>query len=359
MTISWLLLAAHVPAEGQRGGMVRYVVEVAKGLAVHPDVDLHVVSAPQAQGFWESIVAMPERVHPMSSVPTAAQAWLERRGLGCAAFKRNYDVVHGAKHILPTHPRGAGVLTVHDFLPLDRPGDFGRAKRALLPGPYLASIAEADALICVSAATRDRLASYVPEAIDRAHVVPLAGSVLSEVSPEPVPRLSERSFALVVGDDSARKNLRFLTHLWPDVARRHADAILAIVGPPTWKDDGSQGPEDPGVQRLGFLPDAQLAWAYRNATVVLCPSVLEGFGLPAREALDLGARLITSDDPALCEVSGSAAQHLRAADPESWIEAISAAFAEPAKAPPEVASLRTWADVANETVRVVADALHR
>ncbi len=295
----------------------------------------------------------------MCAAPTAAQAWLERRGVGSAAFKREFDVVHGAKHILPAHPRGAGVLTVHDFLPLDRPGDFGRAKRALLPGPYLASIAEATALICVSAATRDRLASYVPAALERAHVVPLAGSALSAVTPEPVPRLVDRRFALVVGDDSARKNLRFLTRLWPDVAAEHDDAMLAIVGPPAWKAGGSEEPDHRGVQRLGFLSDAQLAWAYRNATVVLCPSVLEGFGLPAREALDLGARLITSDDPALCEVSGTAAEHIRAAAPGPWVDAIGAAFAGPAAVGTAIPSPRTWADVAAQTVEVVAHALDR
>ena len=357
MTISWLLMAAHVPAGGQRGGMVRYVVEFAKAISTHPDVELHVVADPAATAFWQPIVGDTSRIHPMTSAPTAAQALMERRGMGSAAFRERFDVVHGAKHVLPSHPRGSGLLTVHDFLPLDRPGDFGRLKLRLLPGPYLASIREASALVCVSEATRDRLSSYVPEARGNAHVVPLAGGTLVSVSTQEVPDLRGKRFALVVGDDSARKNLRFLVDLWPAVTAEHPDAVLAIVGPPSWKDE-EQHPDPPGVQRLGFLPDEQLAWAYRHASVVLCPSVLEGFGLPAREALDLGARLITSEDPALCEVSGDRAQHIRAAEPAPWVAAIAASLARPSDAATEVRSVRQWRDVADETVEVMARVLH-
>lgn len=357
MTISWLLMAAHVPADGQRGGMVRYVVQFARAISTHPEVELHVVADPAAAGFWEPIVGDPQRIHPMRPAPAAAQALLERRGLGSPAFSQPFDVVHGAKHILPRHPRGAGLLTVHDFLPLDRPGDFGRLKRQLLPGPYLDSIRGASALVCVSEATRDRLSCYVPEARPKAHVVPLAGGTLVGVAGEPVAQLADIPFALVVGDDSARKNLHLLVELWPSVTQRHPEAVLVIVGPPSWKDERTR-PDPRGVRRLGFLSDAELAWAYRNARVVLCPSVLEGFGLPAREALDLGAQVITSEDPALCEVSGSGAVHVAATDAQRWTAAIAAAFDAP-KPPDEASrSVRQWQDVAGETVEVMQRVLH-
>lgn len=356
MTISWLLMAAHVPAGGQRGGMVRYVVEFAKAVSLMPEVELNVIAAPDALDFWEQIVGDPARIHTMTAVPTATQAWLERRGLGSRALKQSFDVVHGAKHILPATAKGARLLTVHDFLPLDRPDDFGRLKRRLLPGPYLSSIREADALVCVSEATRDRLSSYVPEARSRAHVVPLAGGALAALAPMPVASLQDRRFALVVGDASARKNLRFLVGLWPAVTARHPDCELAIVGPPSWTSGEGDQPDPPGVSRLGFLSDEQLAWAYRQAQVVLCPSVLEGFGLPAREALDLGARLITSEDPALCEVSGSGALHVCANDSGLWLEAICEALETAPGSAPSV-TIRSWLDVATETVGVMRDVL--
>lgn len=355
MSLSWLLMAAHVPADGHQGGMVRYVVELAQELARHPDVDLHVVAAAQSVPFWQNVVASDDHIHPMRPAPAPVPSWLELQGRGSRAFERSFDVVHGTKHILPRKHPGLGMLTVHDFLPLDRPYDFGPLKRRLLPGPYLESIARADALACVSAATRDRLACYAPDAVDRARVIPLAGGALTRHHPQPVADLEPGRFALVVGDASRRKNLRLLTEIWPYVEQQVPGATLAIVGPPTWKGDGASNPDPVGVQRLGFLPDAQLAWCYRNARVVLCPSLLEGFGLPAREAMDLGAAVITSDDPALCEASGHDARHVPALDRATWAQAIIEALAEPPEH--QVVAMRTWADVAEETVEAARDAL--
>ena len=356
MSMSWLLMAAHVPPHGQRGGMVRYVVEIAKGLMAQPDLELHVVSDPAAAAFWEELLGDPARIHTMVAAPSAAQAFLERRALGCSAFRRRFDVVHGAKHILPRHARGSALLTVHDFLPLDRPGDFGRLKRRLLPAPYLASIDVADALVCVSEATRDRLTCYAPHARERAHVIPLAGSSLIGSQPKPVADLVGADFALVVGDASARKNLSMLIDLWPQVVRQVPSARLAIVGPPGWKDPVRPSARA-GVQHLGFLSDGHLTWSYANARVVLCPSVLEGFGLPAREALDLGASVITSEDPALCEAGPM--PHVYASDPAAWVRSITRAFE---RGPGHVArtpAMRTWSDVAVETAEVMRSVLAR
>lgn len=357
MTLSWLLMAAHVPPDGQRGGMVRYVAEVGKALAAHPDVELSVVAGRGAEAFWEPVVGSPARVYPMAAAPTAGQGWLERRGLGSPAFKRTFDVVHGAKHLLPRKAKGLGLLTIHDFLPLDRPGDFTVLKRHLLPHPYLESIAQAQALVCVSNATRDRLLSYAPSAGPRSHVVPLAGSTLRHVVPESVQRIAGKRFALVVGDASARKNLDFVIDIWPEVVARVPGATLVIVGPPAWKQDLSVTGLDSGVMPLGFLSDAQLAWCYRQAQVVLCPSVLEGFGLPAREAVELGAPLITSEDPALCEVSGDAGVHAYANDPQAWVAAIVIMLQTGRPHVELPAHPRTWGDVANETVEVARNAL--
>lgn len=359
MRLTWLLLAAHVPPDGQGGGMVRYVVELARALSALDGVELHVTSARDSVPFWESVVEEPEYVHAMVRSPGPARNWLERKGWGCRAFGGTFDVVQGAKHLLPAAVGGSKVLTVHDFLPLDRPADFGFLKRSFLPDAYLSSIRQADCLLCVSEATRDRLVSYVPQASDRAHVVELAGNALNAEHPDAIPSLEGRPFALVVGDDSARKNVDFVIDLWDQVDRRRPGSVLALVGPSSWKPARRSRPDPPGVVRLGYVSAAQLAWAYTNATTVLCPSRLEGFGLPAREAADLQARLITSEDPALCEVSGPDALHLPAFDGDAWAQAICASFDSPHRPVHAPKPSRTWADVAHQSLEVVSDAIDR
>jgi glycosyltransferase involved in cell wall biosynthesis len=355
----WLLLCTHVPGSGVGGGMIRYAVELARALAGRPEVELHVLALAASREFFAGLLGAPDRVHTIpDGLPVVASSVLERYA-GVAALRRRWDVVHGCKHILPWRSSALRVLTVHDMLLLDRPRDFPRLKRTFLGRPYLASIHDADTLVCVSAATRARLLAYAPEVESRVRVVPHAVSAsLHRVPPEPVQALGGRRFALVVGDPSPRKNLRFLLDLWPHVVATHPDTALAVVGPAGWGiSDLAANPDTAarrGIALLGHLHESQLRWCYSNATVVLCPSRHEGFGLPALEALEFGATVVTSTDPALVEVSGERAQHVAADDVAGWVEAIREALdGRPVGDAGRSADRRTWDCVAAETVRAV------
>jgi glycosyltransferase involved in cell wall biosynthesis len=72
----------------------------------------------------------------------------------------------------------------------------------------------------------------------------------------------------------------------------------------------------------GFVGDDELAALYRGALAVVVPSIEEGFGLPAAEAMASGAAVITSDAAALVEVTGSAALHIDARDVDAWAKTI-------------------------------------
>lgn len=358
MTTSWLLLATHVPPSGQRGGMVRYVVELARSLEAHPDVALSVLTTPGARPFFNELLKDESRVLTLPGLPTTLRSVFERHGCGASTFRRDFDVVHGTKHLLPRRVRGRGVLTVHDLLPMDRPQDFGSLKRRALVGPYRASVRDADVLLCVSAATRTRLLADSPEVASRACVVPLAvSSALRTAVGRPVGPLEGRRFALVVGDASPRKNLAHVVDAWEKVVDRDPDAVLAVVGPGGWGVDDRGARFDQLVRQgsvlpLGEVSDGALRWCYEHARVVACPSLLEGFGLPAVEALHFSAPLVTSDDPALVEASGTAVLHLPADQSAPWTQALAAALARP-RPSGTAAATRSWDDVAEETVRAV------
>jgi glycosyltransferase involved in cell wall biosynthesis len=129
------------------------------------------------------------------------------------------------------------------------------------------------------------------------------------------------------------------------------------VGPPSWgrTDLGPAGAlrEDGRLHLLGHRSDGELRWLYENAAVVLCPSRLEGFGLPVVEAEGFGAPVVVSDDAALGEVSGPGTVRISSLDPEAWTAAIACALdSAPAPHRSSVAP-RTWHDVAAETIEVV------
>ncbi len=362
--LHWRVMATHVPAGGQLGGVVRYTIELLRALAERDDVVVSALTTRDSVDTIREIIGADAQVAAVRGAPVPLLSVLERRA-PLSSLRRGIDVVQGTKHLVPHRSPALRVLTVHDLLLLDRPQDFGAAKRLLLPGPYRASIADADLLVCVSAATRTRLEAQVPGSATKAAVVHLATSgSLRTALPRSLPALIGRRFALVVGDPTPRKNLRTVMAAWPAVRAEHPDAVLAVAGPPSWgrTDVGGlydQLVTDGAVVPLGHVDDAELRWAYEHAAVVLCPSLAEGFGLPAAEALDLGARLIISDDAALQEVAaGRAEAVLPPVDVAAWSAAVNRVLAA---APGGVAvdAPRTWADVAAETVQAARAALAR
>jgi glycosyltransferase involved in cell wall biosynthesis len=355
----WLLMAGHVPPSTQGGGIVRYTVELAQALRRRDDVDLHLLASPAASGPLAELVGDAARVVRLPPVPGPALSAFERWGLGSFLGDR-FDVVHGAKHLLPRRVAARTALTVHDMLLFDRPDDFGPAKRVLLQRPYGASLRQADTLLCVSAATRARLLSQSPAVSPRTAVVPLAtSSRLLAARPVPVDSLAGRPFALVVGDPGLRKNLGTVFSAWHRVVRERPDALLVHIGPPAWG-RASYGPDHAALTSAGSVvqlvgvDDGTLRWCYEQAAVVLAPSLVEGFGLPAVEALDLGAPLVTSLDPALVEVTGHRAEHLPAEDVPAWTGAALRHLSDGTRrASAGDRQVRTWDDVAEETVRAV------
>jgi len=361
-------MASHVPASGRLGGIVRYTVELAKALERRDDVELHLLtSAAAAQPLAALVGGDASRVHAApAAADTALPAWerwvLGTRLGGLGPAGGAFDVVHGVKHLVP---RAAGVrtaLTVHDMVLADRPQDFPLPKRVLLQRPYAASIRQADALVCVSEATRAALLAHHPQVAGRTSVVLSATSpALLGAPATAVPQLAGRRFGLVVGDSQPRKNLATAVSAWARAVAQnpeHADAVLALVGPPPWGEE-AYGPDHARLVASGHLvqlqgvDDGALRWCYENAAVVLAPSLVEGYGLPAQEALDLGAPLVTSLDPALVEVSGGAARHVAATDEGAWADAVVEHLAPGAPRPAPRAHPRTWDAVADETVRAV------
>jgi len=108
----------------------------------------------------------------------------------------------------------------------------------------------------------------------------------------------------------------------------------------------------------GEVTDAELAGLYRKTSLVLLPSTAEGFGLPALEAMALGAPVAASRLPVLDEVLGDAAFYFDPRDPASLAGAVRAALDSPdllvaaSRKGRERAALFSW----EKTAREVADA---
>ncbi len=360
LPLSWLLLATHVPGDGKGGGMARYVVELARALEAHDEVELSVLASPGAAEVLRDELCLPQSRLVLSPTDhTLVNALGERSGLVPASLRHGFDVVHGTKHLVPRRTPALRVLTVHDTILLDRPQDFGALKRHLLKGPYLASMADADLLLAVSAASARAADRWVPGAWGRTTVVPLAvASRLLEARPEPVAGLEAGRCALVVSDFTARKNVSFLLRAWPRVVARRAGATLVVVGPrpapgSTAHEDLVTAERAGGVVHLGFVADAQLRWLYEHVALTVCPSVVEGFGLPTLEAVTFHSPVLASTDPAMAEAAGGRATTLPLGDVGAWVDDIVNALGVPRRPVVSPSEPRRWTDVAAETVAAV------
>ncbi|MBX7213173.1 MAG: glycosyltransferase family 4 protein [Thermoflexales bacterium] len=215
-------------------------------------------------------------------------------------------VLHAPDFIAP-RGRFRKVITIHDLYFMEHPevmGDDGRRYYAGTP----ASAARADAIIAVSAATRADIARLLgARAAKRTTVIDEAGAI-----PQRAPRApdDDAPFALFVGTFEPRKNLETLLRALALPAA--AGVRLTLVGEAGWGDSApARLAAELGVagrvQLAGRVSDAELDALYARARVVVAPSLSEGFGLPALEALARGVPLICAEAGALAEVAGPAA----------------------------------------------------
>jgi alpha-1,3-rhamnosyl/mannosyltransferase len=128
---------------------------------------------------------------------------------------------------------------------------------------------------------------------------------------------AEAPLLIYVGGMNAHKNILGLLRAMPAVVERHPDVHLAIVGDTSGKGFWDNVPElrefvrthDPlplHVHFTGYLADAELVELMNGAAALVFPSLWEGFGLPAVEAMSCGVPVLSSNRGSLPEVVGDA-----------------------------------------------------
>jgi glycosyltransferase involved in cell wall biosynthesis len=126
---------------------------------------------------------------------------------------------------------------------------------------------------------------------------------------------------LFVGTLEPRKNLVRLVRAYRRVAGSRPSHALVLAGGMGWhssellRELALSGPGN--VVLTGALSPSDLDAVYRGAAAFVLPSIYEGFGLPALEAMARGVPTIASSGSSIPEVTGDAAI---AVDPRSVVE---------------------------------------
>jgi glycosyltransferase involved in cell wall biosynthesis len=303
------------PLTVSTGGVGRYTLELARALASEYPEDQYWLLSDQSFSLSHALPNLHAGEGPRN--PAERKWWLW--GLDREMQRRGVELFHGTDYSVPYLPQRPSVMTLHDLSPWLDPAWQPGASRVRRRTPRLLRMGLATMVITPTETVRHAAIERFQLAADRVVAIPLAaGELFKPVSPAS----SGVPYFLFVGTREPRKNIARLMDAWREV-RRTVAVDLVLVG----RDHARA--EEPGLRVLGEVPDSALPGLYSGARACVFPSLYEGFGLPVLEAMQCGALVIASRDPALLEVSGGAALHVDAEDTVALAAAMRAAAVNP------------------------------
>jgi glycosyltransferase involved in cell wall biosynthesis len=230
------------------------------------------------------------------------------------------DLFHGGDFSVPYLPLRPSVMTVHDLSPWMNSEWQPAAGRIRERTPKLLGLGPATMVITPSQAIRGAVIEKFGLAPSRVVAIPLAPS--ERFHPvEAVP--ASRPYLLFVGTLEPRKNVNRIVEAWRELKRMH-DVDLVLAG--RVREDFLTPSAEPGLVVKGPVPEEDLPALYSGAAACVYVSLYEGFGLPVLEAMQCGALVITSNDPAIQEIARGAALSVDAMDTRGLAQAMRAAL---------------------------------
>ncbi len=317
MRVGWDLTTLCMPATG----IGRYTRETLYATArARPDWEFVAVSFAGSEGtvrLRSSIGEMPSNIeHRHIKVPGAR---FLRRGISSApipaleAITGKIDVFVDSEWFHPKQASGKRISIVYDLGPLLHPEWVDEQTRRFHLRTLDSLKRRADRIVCISEATAGDVVRELGVERERISIVhPGVDEAFFHATPVPPAILGGAPYVLAVGTLNERKNLGVLIDAFAKVVERNRELRLVIVGSPDRDAERiRQRIRERGIEQravlLGFASDEELPGIVAAATVLVFPSLFEGYGMPVVEAMAAGTPVIASSDPSIGEATGGAA----------------------------------------------------
>ncbi len=291
----------------------RYILELCKHLEVIDTINQYkVIVLPDELDYYRpsnpnfAVVASPHKHYTFA----------EQLGFNRFLRALKPDLVHfymPQQPLLYTQP---AITTVHDLNLLRiTDNDMGAVERFIKKKIFAVLLwivaHRTNHIITPTQFTKDDLVAWARIPAQKVTVTHLG--VYDLKTTKPVPRYKNVPFFTYLGRAEPYKNNRRMIEAHQSLLRANPELRLVIIGTiddlrkadMSWvKERGYKN-----VDFLGWLSDEEAAWLYQRAVAYVSPSYLEGFGLPALEAMAQGAPVVSANTTCSPEVLGDAAHY--------------------------------------------------
>jgi glycosyltransferase involved in cell wall biosynthesis len=256
------------------------------------------------------------------------------------------------------------IVCIHDVNTRSCPASyslpFRSLYRVLLPalGKTAARIAtvshfSTDELVRYGISTRDKI-MVAPDGHEHALAWAPAHSPVTRAAAGP-------ATVVIIGSPAPHKNVRLIVGMAQEIAS--AGLRVAVAGLSDSRVFSAREPhaDGPNISWLGRLSDPELAALLQDSLCLAFPSLAEGFGLPALEAMTLRCPVVASDRASLPEICGDAALYASPFDGTAWLACFLRLRADPNLRQGLIArgraraALYSWGKSAEAYLQVMAD----
>ncbi len=267
---------------------------------------------------------------------TARDLFWTHAYLPAALWKRRFDLLHAPAFIAPITASCPVVVTIHDITYLLYPEYFPHWWVKYMKYVMPRVVNSAAAIICGSEhSKRDIVRAYRTPG-DKVHVVPYGVDhrrfhPAATLDHDWTRQLGIRhGYVLHVGAFSHRKNIPTLLRALAHQCSKGKPFQLVLAGS---ESPGLSGAEEiyATIRQLGIganvvlagrIPEEHIAGLYANASMLVMPSLYEGFGFPILEGMAAGIPVVAGNTSSLPEVAGGAAILFPPQDERALAEAI-------------------------------------
>jgi glycosyltransferase involved in cell wall biosynthesis len=216
---------------------------------------------------------------------------------------RTAPLFHGLNQRLPELRFRRQIATFHDLFVLS--GDYSTPEfRERFAAQARDAASAADLIVAVSAFTASQVEHHLNVPATRIRVIHHG------VLPRPVhPEIPREKIILCVGALQKRKNQTALVRAFRAAPPDWTLVLAGSEGYEAWTvlREVADSPAHARIHVTGYISDAEIAHWYAKASIFAFPSLDEGFGMPALEAMAAGIPVIAGNRGSLPEICGHAA----------------------------------------------------